>query len=146
MWAKTRLECGGMIDIGKDLQDAFDDGYEKGKQDSWIPVREKLPQLPDGKSFMPLNATILAPSGLRNTVQMTWQLKRGKPTWCYLGETSDWNVIAWQPLPEPWKGEEYVDEPPYSEEDYEDALSKGLDLDDWSDYEKYYELGSEEDV
>ncbi len=42
--------------------------------------------------------------------------------------------------------EEYVEEPPYSEEDYEDALSKGLDLDDWSDYEKYYELGSEEDV
>jgi len=40
----------------------------------------------------------------------------------------------------------YVEEPPYSEEDYEDALSKGLDLDDWSDYEKYYELGSEEDV
>lgn len=42
--------------------------------------------------------------------------------------------------------EEYVEEPPYSEEDYEDALSKGLDLDDWSDYEKYYELGSEGDV
>lgn len=39
--------------------------------------------------------------------------------------------------------EEHVEEPPYSEEDYEDALSKGLDLDDWSDYEKYYELGRE---
>jgi hypothetical protein len=70
----------------------------------WIPVSERLPQLPDGKSFIPLNVTILAPSGLRNTVQMTWELKRGKPTWCYLGETSDWNVIAWQPLPEPYKG------------------------------------------
>lgn len=93
-----------MNDIGKDLQDAFDDGYEKAMQDRWIPTSERLPQLPDGKSFMPLNATILAPSGLRNTVQMTWELKRGKPTWCYLGGTSNWNVIAWQPLPEPWEG------------------------------------------
>ena len=79
---------------------------EKQLNNGWIPTSERLPQLPDGKSFMPLNATILAPSGLRNTVQMTWELKRGKPTWCYLGVTSDWNVIAWQPLPESWEGEE----------------------------------------
>lgn len=79
---------------------------EQQLNNGWIPASERLPQLPDGKSFMPLNATILAPSGLRNTVQMTWELKRGKPTWCYLGAVSDWNVIAWQPLPEPWEGEE----------------------------------------
>lgn len=75
------------------------------QDDRWIPVSERLPQLPDGKSSIPLNATILAPSGLRNTVQMTWELKRGKPTWCYLGKPSNWNVIAWQPLPEPYKEE-----------------------------------------
>lgn len=78
---------------------------EKHHKNDWIPVSERLPQLPDGKSFIPLNVTILAPSGLRNTVQMTWELKRGNPTWCYLGETSDWNVIAWQSLPEPYKEE-----------------------------------------
>lgn len=33
---------------------------------------------------------------------------------------------------------------PYSEEDYEDAKSKGFDLDNWRDYERYYELGEEE--
>ena len=96
-----------MTDIGKDLQDAFDDGYEKAMQDRWISVSEGLPQLPDGKSFMPLNVTILALSGLRNTMQMTWELKRGKPTWCYLGKASNWNVIAWQSLPEPYKEENY---------------------------------------
>ena len=33
------------MDIGKDLQRAYDDGYEQGKQDAmrWIPVAERLP-------------------------------------------------------------------------------------------------------
>jgi len=34
-------------------------------------------------------------------------------------------------------------EPPYSQEDYEDAKSKGLDLDNWRDYKEYYQLGKE---
>jgi len=32
---------------------------------------------------------------------------------------------------------------PYSEKDCQDALSKGFDLDDWMDYQKYYKLGEE---
>lgn len=28
----------------------------------------------------------------------------------------------------------------YNEEDYEDAKSKGLDLNKWEDYKEYYEL------
>lgn len=32
------------------------------------------------------------------------------------------------------------DEPPYSKEDYQDAKSKGLDLDVWNDYQRYYEI------
>ncbi len=32
---------------------------------------------------------------------------------------------------------------PYSEEEYEDAKSQGLDLDNWNDYVKYFELGEE---
>lgn len=33
------------MDIGKDLQRAYDAGYEQGKQDAtrWIPVTERLP-------------------------------------------------------------------------------------------------------
>lgn len=30
---------------------------------------------------------------------------------------------------------------PYSDEDYEEAKRQGLDLDDWNDYQRYYELG-----
>jgi len=32
-----------MIDIGKDLQDAFNGGYKQGKQDEWIPLKRKCP-------------------------------------------------------------------------------------------------------
>lgn len=35
-------------------------------------------------------------------------------------------------------------ERPYSDEGYEDAKSKGLDLDDWNDYVKYFGLGEED--
>ena len=81
-------------------------GMTEQQDNRWIPTSEKLPQLPDGKSSIPLNATILAPSGLRNTLPLTWELRKGEYVWCYFGRICDWNVIAWQLLPEPWKGEE----------------------------------------
>ena len=34
-------------------------------------------------------------------------------------------------------------EPPYSLEDYDDALKKGFDLDEWNDYQQYYDLGED---
>ena len=100
--AQYDLSYGAIMINPRDFYDMVDCQKAVQQANKWIPVSERLPQLPDGKSFMPLNVTILAPSGLRNTVPMTWELKRGKPTWCYLGEASDWNVIAWQPLPEPY--------------------------------------------
>lgn len=38
-----------------------------------------------------------------------------------------------------------MDEKPYCQEDYEDAKSKGLDLDNWNDYVRYYNLGSNDE-
>lgn len=32
-------------------------------------------------------------------------------------------------------------EKPYSQEDYEKAKERGLDLDNWNDYSTYFELG-----
>ena len=37
-----------------------------------------------------------------------------------------------------------LDDAPYSLEDYEIAKKQGLDLDDWRDYEKFYELGTDD--
>lgn len=34
-------------------------------------------------------------------------------------------------------------EKPYNQEDYEKAKEQGLDLDNWNDYSRYYELGEE---
>lgn len=34
-------------------------------------------------------------------------------------------------------------EQPYSEEDYKEAKAQGLDLDNWNDYVKFYQLGEE---
>lgn len=34
--------------------------------------------------------------------------------------------------------------PPYSEEEYQEAKQRGLDLDDWSDYVKYFGVGEED--
>lgn len=34
---------------------------------------------------------------------------------------------------------------PYSNEDYEEAKNKGLNLDGWNDYARYFELGEEPD-
>ncbi|MHB8061276.1 MAG: hypothetical protein ACYDG2_01375 [Ruminiclostridium sp.] len=34
---------------------------------------------------------------------------------------------------------------PYSQEDYEKAKNQGLDLDNWHDYETYFELGEKEE-
>ena len=35
--------------------------------------------------------------------------------------------------------------PPYNQSDYDAALTRGLDLDDWNDYQKYYRLGEQEE-
>ncbi len=35
-----------------------------------------------------------------------------------------------------------MDDKPYSLEDYEGAKLQGLNLDDWNDYVRYYNLGS----
>jgi hypothetical protein len=32
---------------------------------------------------------------------------------------------------------------PYSNEEYKDAMKKGLDLNDWNDYVEYFGLGEE---
>lgn len=38
-----------------------------------------------------------------------------------------------------------TDDKPYSDKDYIDAKTKGLDLDKWNDYVEYYSLGEREE-
>ena len=81
-----------MMDIGKDLQDAYNEGYEQGRSDalSWIPVTERLPE--------------------RNGVYLT-TLKTGDKFYVVftIFQSGVWDtttrVTAWMEKPEP-----YIDE------------------------------------
>ena len=96
-----------MIDVGKDLQMAFEDGYQQGKRDAqrWIPCSERLP-----KQNGIYNVTRYISDGFEC---------REITDACYYDGANTWHddtkvnhgrhylkdVIAWMPLPEPWKGE-----------------------------------------
>lgn len=80
-------------------------GYEDGKKnDGWIPVSEKLPEENDGKYYPMLNV-----STSYGAVKWGFYRVRDKEWYIYsemhgeLIKAEDKEVIAWQPLPEPYK-------------------------------------------
>lgn len=138
-----------MIDIGADLQRAFDEGYEKGKADrpqgevdaveiyekaesqlerneitigefekiveplrhlfynrlqgEWIPCSEKLPEK-DGSYLVCMSwnycsiDVLMWADGWNCTRRINGEVNRESEM--------DEEIIAWMPLPEPWKGAE----------------------------------------
>lgn len=100
------------MDIGKDLQRAYDDGYEQGKQDAmkWIPVTEELPTI---------NETVLIYGKSRYRFQKVFckfvdvgcleepEADRDIEKWStyndwYEGQ-EDFTITHWMTLPEPPK-------------------------------------------
>ena len=79
----------------EDITDAFMRGYEKGKADrpqgEWIPCEERLPEA-DGLYLATF--TLIGIPKFSNVESF----KNGK--WEY----HNGYIIAWQPLPKPWKG------------------------------------------
>lgn len=80
-------------------------GYEDGKKnDGWIPVSEKLPEENDGKYYPMLNV-----STSYGAVKWGFYRVRDKEWYIYsemhgeLIKAEDKEVIAWQPLPKPYK-------------------------------------------
>lgn len=104
-----------MIDYGKELQMAYDDGYKQGRYDEmvetemslpkWIPCSERLPKVGD----------IVLGTESYGSVD-TWILEEsfaGKLYWTDSFEERAFDletVIAWMPLPEPYKGGDDDDE------------------------------------
>lgn len=76
--------------------------YQKNKQDSesndgWIPVEERLPE--EAGTYI-----INALDGKRNIVTFAkWQ--NGYKRFNMIGARAYWKVIAWRPLPEPYRPE-----------------------------------------
>lgn len=71
--------------------------YERGKADrpqDWIPCSERLP-----KSHGYYICTCKDGSKYKRTTVVKWS-----NGWQLTGSRSYWVVVAWMPLPEPWKG------------------------------------------
>lgn len=84
-----------MIDVGKDLQTAYDDGYQKGKRDAqqWIPCKERLPEKSDDVVLV----TVIDARRIRDIYLMRCDEVES----AYIAK---W-ISAWMPLPEPYKEE-----------------------------------------
>lgn len=89
-----------MIDVGTDLQRTYDDGYAHGIADAmkWIPCSERLPE--HGGRYL-----ISVLDGINRRTTVAPYLPRCK-AWAMNGRMAYWKVIAWLPLPEPYREEE----------------------------------------
>ena len=122
-----------MIDIGKDLQDAFNDGYKQGKQDEWIPLKRKCADILTAVGFNPEYFIISYPDKNGHYLVTYREWSRGE----YLPKFDNTKVkilrfhegifrlpkcidkkaekdmcrevLAWMPLPEPYEGEDLTD-------------------------------------
>lgn len=83
-----------MIDVGKDLQMAFEDGYQHGKRDAqrWIPCSERLPEKA---------GRYLVTCEKWGAWEVDWNIWNEGVGWLW-----EQGVSAWMPLPEPYKGEQ----------------------------------------
>ena len=86
-----------MIDVGADLQRAYDDGYAHGIADAmkWTPCSEGLPE--HGGRYL-----ISVLDGINRRTTVSPYLPRCK-AWSLTGRMAYWKVIAWMPLPEPYR-------------------------------------------
>ena len=99
-------------DYRKDKYEAYERGYAKGKADAephWIPVTERLPKEKDAGILKKLGTSkrseyVLATvevKGERMTV--TACTYDGKWDWNMKYAFPDYKIVAWMPLPEPYK-------------------------------------------
>ena len=111
-----------VFDIGRDLQRAYEEGYKQGRYDEmvetemslpgWIPVSERLPSAED----CPMDCMVTRRSKyVGNYTDMA--VAEADGTWTHEDwiaitingnatciSTRDADIIAWMPLPTPYKG------------------------------------------
>lgn len=97
-----------MIDIGKDLQNAYEEGYKQGRYDEkveaemflpqrWIPCSERLPKI--GKEVLLSEPNVMFIAEYHGS---------GDPEGLWLVDglhhyLADVNGCAWMPMPKPYK-------------------------------------------
>lgn len=85
----------------------YQKGYEDGKKDNdWIPVSDKLPEAGDGKYYPLLNVQTsygAVKCGFYRVRDDRWYIY--EEFYNEFIEANKKEVVAWQPLPEPYKEE-----------------------------------------
>ena len=103
------------VDIGADLQRAYDEGYADGKRDAaprWHRVEEELPNVDEkvlvfaiGKLDGFIGDTVIALTSMSETNRLNHHKKVDKPYWLDPWQyfLTDYRITHWMPLPEPPK-------------------------------------------
>lgn len=94
-----------MVGIGKELQEAFDDGYKSGvkKANEWISVNDRLPE--DNQEVIAVVCAFYGGLKKRTEVVATHYTEKNGFDFFMIRQDS-YLVTHWMPLPEPPKGEE----------------------------------------
>nr|WP_301913068.1 DUF551 domain-containing protein [uncultured Blautia sp.] len=94
--------CMGTCSMAADVKEIIYSHMKEISDDGWIPVDERLPEVPEGTEYdncPEFNVTIKGASKattLKYAPDGTWFDDSGEV----------YNVMAWQPLPEPYRPEE----------------------------------------
>lgn len=87
------------------LREALDMAIEALKRECWIPVKERLPDK-EGKTYL---VTYQTPSGRYHVKEAYCEYVGETPRMAYWTKRINGEVIAWMPLPEPYRQEDAVD-------------------------------------
>lgn len=93
-----------VFDIGRDLQRAYDDGYKQGRYDEKVETEKSLPKwIPCSDRLPEENEVVLTQARFADDIKMAVSARIDYNYWTGWG-TREVNVVAWMPLPKPWKG------------------------------------------
>ena len=107
-----KLEC----DVNTSIRNAYEKGFRTGvkkglavrpklEQSMWIPVTERLPEENDYKSCIECLDGAVWYFTENGTMGIGYYYKSTKE-WSTTDDLkTDGKVVAWMPLPDPWKGE-----------------------------------------
>ena len=84
-------------DLYKHSQEQY---YELMNKTRWIPVTERLPEIEDGSL---ISESVLGTDNYGNIRHVRLELRCVEPRFCTEEEGMGINIIAWMPLPEPYK-------------------------------------------
>jgi len=94
----------GMIPTNKNLDELLDILNDREPSYDWIPCRERLPEDSDYHDLWETPDGAVLWCKATGEIGIGWYYESTK-NWCDLWDNGVKDVIAWMPLPDPYKGE-----------------------------------------